>query len=124
MLAGADVIEAPELQALYDWCLQQEWDATPDKLEEYGPVLALGVGFGEEISKHTGMRWVWVERDEFGWFGPALIWPGKQIFAHPTRMLAGRLYDRNKIRIDALIDNLVRDLGAVAKAQSSSGLTR
>ncbi len=75
MLSRAEVIEAPELQALYDWCLQQAWDVSPGSLEEYGPVLALGVGFGDQVAHLTGMEWVWVTKDEMGWFGPALKWP-------------------------------------------------
>ncbi|MEH7830545.1 DUF3806 domain-containing protein [Gemmobacter denitrificans] len=114
MLSGAEVIEAPELQALYDWCLQQDWDVSFGALEEYGPVLALGVGFGDQVACSTGMQWVWVTKDQMDWFGLALKWPDKPIFSFPTRMLTQRLHDRLAIRLAPLIEAHVSDLNAVA----------
>lgn len=60
------------------------------------------------------MQWVWVEMDDFGWFGLALKWPDKEIFAFPTRMIAQRLCYRANIRIYALVTNVATDTKALA----------
>ncbi len=119
MLNHAHPIEAPELQALYDWCLQQGWQQEIAQLEELGPVLALGVGVGAEIALAASMDWVWVERDDFGWFGLALKRSDRDIFAFPTRMITQRLHDRVAIRIGSLITGTVQNIENLSNADSN-----
>lgn len=110
-ILGSDrVIEAPELQAVYDWCLAQNWDASADDLEEYGPVVGIGMVMGDLIAAQIGMDWVWLHDPEYDWSGPALQLRGKAVYCHPVPMIAGRLADRIQIRIDTLIASVTAEL--------------
>ena len=114
LMPEPEVYEGPELQALFDWCLAQPWPDDPQMLEQYGPVLALSIGFGDCVVSRTGMLWGWASETGFDWEGPALSLPGTTIMSYPMPMMLQRLLAGDRIRIDKLIEDHVADIRSLA----------
>lgn len=115
LLPGAEVHEGPELQALYDWCLEQGWNVTDDELEQYSPVLALAIGLGDCIAGQTCMEWGWATETGFGWEGPALQMPGTAVACFPMPMMLKRLQERARIRMEPLISGTAESIGTLLR---------
>ena len=120
MMPQAEAFEGPELQALFDWCLAQDWPDDPAMLEQYGPVLALAIGFGDCVAGNTGMLWGWATETGFDWEGPALSLPGTTILSWPMPMMLKRLLARQAIRIDRLIADHAADVRRLAASQGTA----
>jgi hypothetical protein len=119
MLSAPEYAE-PELQAIYNWCLDQNWEATPDKLEEYGPVVGMAMVLGDLIGKGADMGWVWVDDPDIGWAGPSLKRRGYHLFCHPVPMLTRRLHDRSRVHIESLIRDTIANLDGLVRNGSAS----
>ena len=107
MLGDETVMEAPEIQAVYNWCLEKGWEIGPDKLEEVGPVVGMGMAIGDLIAAETGMVWVWLTDEGLGWSGPVLQLPEHDLYCYPVPMLAGRLHERVRINVETLIRDTI-----------------
>lgn len=85
-----------------------------EKVDDQEAVYALGLAFGEEIRRATGMEWV-VSIDEHG-ASISLAVPGKVLLVHPVDMIQKRLEDGAAVDLRQLLEDTVRTIAAQQRA--------
>jgi len=124
MFKGEGDIGLPELQALMKWCVDQGWSGGPEVIEEYGPVLALGVGLGLEIKARASMEWVWSDGKDDSYHGLALQLGDGGLCAYPVAMIARRVADHKLVDVAALVRDTCTNIEQLAKGSFDGPMER